>query len=554
MKNKKIGFSTDARTLLEKGVDTLVRTVSTTLGPNGRNVIIEQENGQTPISTKDGVTAAKSVKVKQPIENIGIEIVRQASIKTGDQAGDGTTTSTVLAGALINKGIEKIEAEHKNTVEIKRGIDTCIKDVVQYLEEQSTEITNQDQLRQVATISGNNDPEVGELITSAMEDVGQEGIITIEESRTGETYLETVEGMQLRKGYKSPYFVTDNKSMSTTLEEPVVLITDQKIHKAKDILPLMQMCSAQDKSLVIVADDISGEALSTLVVNKARGILTSVAIQAPEFGDRKIQVLQDLATVTGGTVISKDKGMKLTSINSEHLGTSRKVTVDKDSAVFIDGGGSEEDIASRAEDIKALIDKAKSPYEIEILQDRLGRMAGGVGVIHVGGYTEVEMREKKDRVEDALHATRAALEEGILPGGGTALLYAGLSLLDDIDNVEFTHPDQKIGYLITLSALREPIAKILFNALDDEAKVEDILKVLKSENEFWKGYNPRVQDYRNMFEEGIIDPKKVTRLALENAGSVAGTLLTTECVVSILEEEKENNNEDQQLAQQMMGM
>ncbi len=558
MKNKNIVFSEQARELLLQGVDTLVRTVETTLGPNGRNVIIEREDGN-PVSTKDGVTAAKSIKLKDSVQNLGVQIVRQAAIKTGDEAGDGTTTSTTLAGSLIKNGITILRDSNTNSVEVKRGIDLAVKDITTFLSDRAKDITNEEQLKQVATISGNNDPEVGELIASAMEDVGQEGVITIEESRTGQPYLETVEGMQLKKGYKSPYFVTDNASMSVTLENPVILITDQKLHKAKDLLPLLESCSSQSKPLVIVADDISGEALSTLIVNKGRGILQTVAIQAPDFGDRKKDILEDLATVTGGKVVSQEKGMKLTAFNSDWLGKARKVTVDKNSTVVVDGAGTTEDITQRANDIKALIDNAVSPYEIEILQDRLGRMAGGVGVIHVGGYTEVEMKEKKDRVEDALHATRAALEEGILPGGGIALLYASLSLFDTMDSIEFTHPDQKTGYLLTLSSIKQPIFKILYNALGEKIEVGNIITELTTgydkdnEESFWRGYNPRIRDFVNMFESGVIDPKKVTRLALENASSVAGTFLITECVVSIPADEKEEQDTNY-LAQQMMGM
>ncbi len=557
MKNKQLDFSEAARQKLLDGVEKLVKTVETTLGPNGRNVIIEREN-ENPVSTKDGVTAAKSIKLKDSVENLGVQVVRQAAIKTGDQAGDGTTTSTVLAGALIENGIKALNEPGVNSVEIKRGIDLAVKDIINFLSERAKDITDEQQLNQIATISGNNDPEVGELIASAMEDVGQEGVITIEESRTGQTYLETVEGMQLKRGYKSPFFVTDNASMSVTLENPVILITDQKLHKAKDLLPLLESCSSQSKPLLIVADDISGEALSTLIVNKGRGILQTVAIQAPDFGDRKKDILEDLATVTGGQVVSVEKGMKLSAFNTDWLGKARKVTVDKNTTVVVDGAGSSENITKRAEDIKSLIEKAVSPYEIELLQDRLGRMAGGIGVIHVGGYTEVEMKEKKDRVEDALHATRAALEEGILPGGGIALLYASVSLYNNMDTIEFTHSDQRIGYLLTLSAIKRPAHSILRNALGEGEEVKNITDQLISEytaeeaDSFWRGFNPRIRNFTDMFDSGVIDPKKVTRLALENASSVAGTFLITECIVSIPAEEKQE--EDTGFGHQMLGM
>lgn len=557
MKNKQLDFSDLGREKLLDGVQKLVRTVESTLGPNGRNVIIEREN-ENPVSTKDGVTAAKAIQLKNSVENLGVQIVRQAAIKTGEEAGDGTTTSTTLAGALIKNGLDALEEPGTNSVEVKRGIDLAVKDIVNFLSSRAKDITDEQQLKQIATISGNNDPEVGELIASAMEDVGQDGVITIEESRTGQTYLETVEGMQLKKGYKSPFFVTDNASMSVTLENPVILITDQKLHKAKDLLPLLESCSSQSKPLLIVADDISGEALSTLIVNKGRGILQTVAVQAPDFGDRKKDILEDLATVTGGQVVSVDKGMKLSAFNTDWLGKARKVTVDKNTTVVVDGNGASEDITKRAEDIKSLIEKAISPYEIEVLQDRLGRMAGGIGVIHVGGYTEVEMKEKKDRVEDALHATRAALEEGILPGGGIALLYASISLFDTMDTIEFTHSDQRTGYLLALSSIKKPIYSILFNALGESAAVLDIMDRLVSdylpdeEESFWRGYNPRIKDFTDMFSSGVIDPKKVTRLALENASSVAGTFLITECIVSIPAEEKEERGGG--MSPHMMGM
>ena len=543
MKKKQVTFSEEARQALNNGATVLSKAVGSTLGPNGRTVIIQQSQGD-PSSTKDGVTVAKSITLKGELENMGVQLVRQASVKTADQAGDGTSTSTVLAAEIFNAGLEAL-ADH-NSVDIKRGIDLAVEDTVNFLQDLSQEITSESQLEQIATISANNDEEVGKLIATAMDKVGQDGVITIEESRTGDTYLETVEGMQFSRGYKSPYFVTDNKTMSTTLEKPLILITEERLSKAKDLLPLLEACSSQNKSLVIIADDIDGEALSTLVVNKMRGILNVVAVKAPEYGDRKKEALSDIAVLTGGQVISKEKGMRLDRIDMDWLGRARKVTVGKEDTTIVDGSGTEEAIIERVETIKALIDDSSSPFEIEKLQERLGRLVGGVGVLHVGGYTELEMKEKKDRVEDALHATRAALEEGILPGGGVSLLRAQQHLETLIEEVElkFGHPDQKIGYMLLTQCLNTPFKLILHNAFGDKLSIalkEDT--ILKEEN-LWYGYNPRTEEFVDMYDAGIIDPAKVTRLALENAASVASTMLTTEAVISNLEQEEKTNNAD----------
>jgi chaperonin GroEL len=543
MKKKQVTFSDQARQALSNGATVLSKAVGSTLGPNGRTVIIQQPQGD-PSSTKDGVTVAKSIALKGELENMGVQLVRQASVKTADQAGDGTSTSTVLAAEIFNAGLEAL-ADH-NSVDIKRGIDLAVEDTVNFLQDLSQEITSESQLQQIATISANNDEEVGLLIATAMDKVGQDGVITIEESRTGETYLETVEGMQFSRGYKSPYFVTDNKTMSTTLEKPLILITEERLSKAKDLLPLLEACSSQNKSLVIIADDIDGEALSTLVVNKMRGILNVVAVKAPEYGDRKKEALSDIAVLTGGQVISKEKGMRLDRIDMDWLGRARKVTVGKEDTTIVDGSGTEEAIVERVETIKALIDDSSSPFEIEKLQERLGRLVGGVGVLHVGGHTEIEMKEKKDRVEDALHATRAALEEGILPGGGVALLRAQQHLETLLEEVElkFGHPDQKIGYMLLAQCLNTPFKLILHNAFGDKLSIalkED--NILKEEN-LWYGYNPRTEEFVDMYDAGIIDPAKVTRLALENAASVASTMLTTEAVISNLEQEEKTNNAD----------
>ena len=533
---KEVTFSTTARQSLLVGARRLSKAVGATLGPNGRTVIIQQSQGN-PTSTKDGVTVAKSIELKDEVQNMGVQLVRQASIKTADEAGDGTSTSTVLAAHIFEEGLNAIK--DRNSVDIKRGIDMAVIDAVNFLQDLSKEITDESQLQQIATISANNDEEVGLLIATAMEKVGQDGVITIEESRTGDTYLETVEGMQFNRGYKSPYFVTDNKSMSTTLENPLILITEERVTKAKDLLPLLEACSSQNKSLVIIADDIDGEALSTLVVNKMRGILNVVAVKAPEYGDRKKDALSDIAVLTGGQVISKEKGMKLDRIDMEWLGKARKVTVGKDDTTIVDGRGEEEAIVERVETIKAQIDDSSSPFEIEKLQERLGRLVGGVGVLHVGGHTEVEMKEKKDRVEDALHATRAALEEGVLPGGGVALLRAHQHLNTLLEEVEldFSHPDQREGYLLLANCLTKPFSTILSNAFGDVMSIAVKQTEIEMNDNHWYGYNPRTEEYVDMYDAGIIDPAKVTKLALENAASVAGTMLTTEAVISNIDEE-----------------
>ena len=525
--SKKISFSKDARNKLADGVDKLADAVTATLGPSGRNVIIEQDMGM-PVSTKDGVTVAKSIELKDKVENLGAQIVKQASIKTAEQAGDGTTTSTLLAQSILSEGLDKMQ-KGSNAVDIKRGIDRAVKDVADFLRTESKDVTDEEQLKQIATISANNDTEVGELIYTAMDKVGRDGVVTIEESKTGETYLETVEGMQFNRGYKSPYFVTDNNSMQAVLQDPLILITDKRLNTVKELLPILEGASQQSKSLVVIADDIDGEALSTMVVNKMRGILPIVAIKAPEFGDRKKSMLEDIATLTGGTVISTEKGMRLDKFDPSWLGNANKVTVGRDSTTIIDAKGTEEKIEARIDDIKNQIDNSSSPYEKEKLQERLAAFVGGVAIVHVGGHTEVEMKEKKDRVDDALHATRAALEEGLLPGGGIALLNASSFLLEQLGELE---GDQQVGYDIIISALERPFYKILGNAGYSDNDIGNIELKVKEEGDFWFGYNPREEDFYNMFKEGIIDPTKVTRLALENAASVAGTLLITEAVVS----------------------
>jgi len=525
--SKQISFSKEAREKLLSGVDQLADAVVCTLGPSGRNVFISHAGGN-PTSTKDGVTVAKEIELEDPTENTGAQAVKQVAIESAKLAGDGTTTATLLAREIYKQGLA--ELNNSNAVEVKRGIDIATKEVVKYLKrDYSQEITEEEQLKQVATISGNNDSEVGELIATAMDKVGRDGVITIEESKTGETYLETVEGMQFNRGYKSPYFVTDNSTMTSVLSEPLILITDKRLQQIKELLPLLESVSQQSKSLLIIADDIDGEALSTLVVNKMRGILNVVAVKAPEFGDRKKAMLEDIATLTGGKVVSTEKGMKLDHFDPKWFGKARKVTVGKDDTTIIDGRGEEEAIAQRIEDLKAQIDNTVSPYEKEILQDRLAKIIGGVAMIHVGGHTEVEMKEKKDRVDDALHATKAALEEGILPGGGIALLNASFYLREN--PLVAQHPDQEKGFDIVMRAIRKPFEQILLNAGETQEKIEDREQTLLAQDK-WQGFNPRIGEYVNMMDAGIIDPTKVTRLALENAASVAGTMLITECVIT----------------------
>ena len=556
--SKELKFDHKARTALSDGVEKLAKTVICTLGPAGRNVIIEQTQGM-PTSTKDGVTVAKSIELEDTVENIGAQLVKQASIKTGDEAGDGTTTSTLIARELFQTGLGTIG--DYNAVEVKKGIEKGKEIVTDFIEDVSKDITDEAQLKQVATISANNDEEVGELISTAMEKVGQDGVVAIEESKTGETYLETVEGMQFSRGYKSPYFVTDNSSMTAVLRDPLLLITDKRLNSVKELLPILEAVSQQNKSLLVIADDIDGEALSTMVVNKMRGILPVACVKAPDFGDRKKASLEDIAILTGGTVISTEKGMRLDKFDPEWLGKAGKVTVSKDKTTIIDAKGSAEKLEQRVQEIKTQIDESNSPFEKENLQDRLGKMVGGVAIVHVGGHTEVEMKEKKDRVDDALHATRAALEEGILPGGGVALLNASAKLRENKDNgeyQEFTSSEQ-IGLDILIESIQKPFYQILFNAGVEEEQINDIIahmklqKVGKGKNktqDLWFGYNSRKEDFANMFDEGIIDPTKVTRLALENAVSVAGTMLTTSAVVSIKPDDKKTDPMD--AAQQML--
>ena len=533
--SKIIKFGENGRGKLQEGVNQLADAVASTLGPYGRNVILGNTMG-TPHSTKDGVSVAKEVNLEDAIENTGAQIVRQAAVKTGEQAGDGTTTATVLAREIYNQALEAVSNRSNNAIDIKRGIDKAVVDVTTAIKEKSQEISNEEQLKQVATISANNDTEIGTLIATAFDKAGREGVITVEESKTHETTLEIVEGMQFDRGYKSPYFVTDNGSMTCQLDEPYILMYDGRVSAVKELLPILEAVSQQNKSLLIVAEDIDGEALAAMIVNKMRGILKCAAVKAPDFGERRTMILEDMAALTGGTVISKQKGMKLDKVTFDMLGNARGVTISKEDTTIVDGAGSEEAIESRLEEIKSQIDKAESNYAREQLQQRLGKLAGGVAVINVGGYTETEMKERKDRVDDAVHAVKAAIEEGILPGGGHALLCASYSIQNDTLN-----GSQEIGYEIIRKAIRKPFYQILTNAGYNQE--ECLWLGLDLKDDFNLGWNLTTENKVNMLSEGIIDPTKVTRCAIENAASAAGTLLTTECIIVDKPEEKTNNTE-----------
>ena len=533
--SKTIKFGEDGRGKLQNGVNQLADAVASTLGPYGRNVILGNAMG-TPHSTKDGVSVAKEVNLEDAIENTGAQIVRQAAVKTGEQAGDGTTTATVLAREIYNQALDAVSNRSNNAIDIKRGIDKAVKDIVEVLKTETQDISNEEQLKQVATISANNDEEIGTLIATAFDKAGREGVITVEESKTHETTLEVVEGMQFDRGYKSPYFVTDNGSMSCQLDEPYILMYDGKISAVKELLPLLEGVSQQNKSLLIVAEDVDGEALAAMIVNKMRGILKCAAVKAPDFGERRTMILEDMAALTGGMVVSKQKGMKLDKVTFDMLGNARGVTITKEETTIVDGAGGEEAVEARLDEIKTQIDKAESNYAREQLQQRLGKLAGGVAVINVGGHTETEMKERKDRVDDAVHAVQAAIEEGILPGGGHALLCASYQIEHDSLN-----DGQLIGYEIVRKAVRKPFTQILSNAGYNE---EDcVYLTLDLKDNFELGWNLATENKVNMLSEGIIDPTKVTRCALENAASAAGTLLTTECVIVDKPEEKANNPE-----------
>jgi chaperonin GroEL len=528
--SKNIEFGVEARKKLVAGIDKLANAVTSTLGPNGRNVVISNNQGY-PQSTKDGVTVAKNISLEDPIEELGVQLVKQAAIKTADGAGDGTTTSTLLAQEMVKAGLTHLNND-ANAVKIKRDIDKAVKEVVTELRKNISEnITSGDQLKQIATISANNDPEVGELIVTAMDKVGRDGVVYIEEAKSEDTHLETVEGMQFDRGYKSHFFVTDNNTMTCTLENPYILIADKKFQSVKELLPILEGVGNKSRSLFIIAEDIDGEALATLIINKMRGILKVCAVKAPDFGDRRKLILDDIAILTGGQVFSTDKGMKLDNFSWDWFGQARLVTVTKDQTTIVDGKGQSEGIQTRIEELQQQIEKAQSPYEQEKLQERLAKFTGGVAIIHVGGKTETEIKEKKDRVDDALQATKAALEEGIVPGGGAALIYAR----EAITNRE------SIGGGIVYKACSSPFMKILTNAGYEKEEAFGLVNQFKQNNK-WTGYNLDTETFVNMKKAGIIDPAKVTRTALENAASVAGTILLTECTVVDKPEDKKQDD------------
>ncbi|MBR4064878.1 MAG: chaperonin GroEL [Tidjanibacter sp.] len=526
---KEIKYNVEARELLKSGVDALADAVKVTLGPKGRNVIIDKKFG-APHITKDGVTVAKEIELEDNFANMGAQIVKEVASKTNDDAGDGTTTATVLAQAIIGVGLKNVTAG-ANPMDIKRGIDKAVEVVVSSLKEQSQQVGDDiEKIEQVATISANNDKNIGALIAEAMGKVKKEGVITVEEAKGTETHVDVVEGMQFDRGYISAYFMTDTEKMEATLDKPYVLITDKKVSTMKEIMGVLEPVAQNGRALVIIAEDVDGEALSALVVNKLRGTLKIAAVKAPGFGDRRKEMLEDIATLTGGTVISEDKGLRLDQATIEMLGTADKVTITKENTTIVDGGGSAEAIKERVAQIRKQMEISTSDYDKEKLQERLAKLAGGVAVLYVGAATEVEMKEKKDRVEDALAATRAAVEEGIIPGGGVAFIRATSALTD----LKGDNDDQTTGIQIVRRAIEEPLRQIVANAGGEGSVV--VNKVREGEGDF--GYNARDDRYENMLEAGIIDPTKVARVALENAASIASMFLTTECVLA---EKKEEN-------------
>ena len=529
MAAKELLFDTDARAKLKRGVDQLAEAVKVTLGPKGRNVVIDKKFG-SPTVTKDGVTVAKEVELSDPIENMGAQMVKEVATKTSDLAGDGTTTATVLAQAIFREGLKNVTAG-ANPMELKRGIEKAVEIIVAELKSMSVPSAGKKEIAQVGSISANNDKEIGNLIADAMEKVGKDGVITVEEAKGLETTLETVEGMQFDRGYLSPYFVTDPEKMEAVLEDPYILIHDKKISAMKELLPVLEKAAQSGKPLLIIAEDIEGEALATLVVNKLRGTLKVAAVKAPGFGDRRKEMLRDVAILTNGNVISEEVGFKLENATLNDLGRAKRVVVDKDNTTLVDGKGKADGIQGRIGEIRAAIEKSTSDYDREKLQERLAKLAGGVAVIHVGAATETEMKEKKARVEDALHATRAAVEEGIVPGGGVALLRAQASL----DKVKGLTEDERIGVDIVRRAIEEPIRMIAQNAGAEGSIV--VARIKESKDKSF-GYNAATDTYEDLIKSGVIDPTKVTRTALQNAASIAGLLLTTECVVVEKKEDK----------------
>jgi chaperonin GroEL len=529
MAAKELGFDVEARAELKAGVDKLAKAVKVTLGPKGRNVVLDRKFG-SPTVTKDGVTVAKEVELEDPIQNMGAQMVKEVATKTSDVAGDGTTTATVLAQAIFGEGLKNVTAG-TNPMGIRRGIDKAVEVVVNELKGLSMDTKGKKEIAQVGTISANNDPEIGNLIADAMEKVGKDGVITVEEAKGLETTLETVEGMQFDRGYLSPYFVTDPERMEAVLEDAMILIHDKKISSMKDLLPILEKVAQMGNPLLIIAEDVEGEALATLVVNKLRGTLKVCAVKAPGFGDRRKAMLQDIAVLTGGQVISEEVGFKLENAVVSDMGRAKRIVIDKDNTTVVDGAGEESKIQGRIEEIKVAIDKSTSDYDREKLQERLAKLAGGVAVINVGAATETEMKEKKALVEDALHATRAAVEEGIVPGGGVALLRAQGAL----DKFKLDREDEQIGVHILRRALEHPLRQIAENA---GAEGSIVVEKVRAEKNTHFGYNAQTEVYEDMVEAGVIDPTKVVRTALQNAASIAGLLLTTEAVVVEKKEEE----------------
>jgi len=530
--SKIISFDREAKEKLQHGIDKVNKAVSITMGPFGRNVLIEKEHGEV-VSTKDGVTVARTITLEDPIENMSATVIKQAAQKTVDAAGDGTTTSTVLAYSIATQALQATAYASTNATQVKRGIEEAVKEVIAELKSMSKDIESEEQIKQIATLSANGDTEIGELVATALDKVGRDGVVTVEESRSGETSLEIVEGLQFDRGYKSPYFVTDNNTMSAVLNEPLVLIYDKKISTIKDLLPLLEKVSADQKSLLIIAEDIEGEALATLVMNKGRGALKVAAVKAPGFGDLRNQMLEDMAILTGATVISTERGMSLSKLNMDWLGKARVATVGKETTTIVDGKGDADKITERIESLKNQLDKETAPYNIEKLQERLGKLVGGVAIINVGGGTEIEMKEKKDRLDDALQATKAALDEGVLQGAGVALLRARNAISSRGNN------DFGKGGQIVYNACETPFQQILKNAGENPTKWEIILKDVD------KKHVPDIinETVVDAFKAGIIDPTKVVRCALENAAAAAVTLLMTECVINEKPDAKKKTDE-----------
>ena len=519
---KEIKFNIDARDLLKRGVDQLADAVKVTLGPKGRNVVLEKKFG-APLITKDGVSVAKEIELEDKFENTGAQLVKSVASKTGDDAGDGTTTATILTQAIVTEGLKNVTAG-ANPMDLKRGIDKAVKTVVDYIKTNSEQVgDNYDKIEQVATVSANNDPEIGKLLADAMRKVSKDGVITIEESKSRETYINVVEGMQFDRGYLSGYFVTDSEKMECVMDNPYILIYDKKISNIKDFLPILQPAAETGRPLLVIAEDVDSEALTTLVVNRLRAGLKICAVKAPGFGDRRKAMLEDIAILTGGTVISEEKGLKLEQATLEMLGTAEKVTIDKENTTIVNGAGSKESIQDRVNQIKNEIASTTSSYDKEKLQERLAKLAGGVAVLYVGANSEVEMKEKKDRVDDAFYATRAAIEEGVVAGGGSTYIHA----LDALKELKGDNQDEQTGINIVERAIEEPLRQIVANAGGEGAVV--VQKVREGKNDF--GYNARTDVYEDLRKAGVIDPAKVSRVALENAASIAGMFLTTECII-----------------------